>query len=152
MIGLVSIIVSLAVLGYGSQRGTTLPEDIPMMSQANIPALQPDIQILSPALRKTVGDLQKQCPSCATIDLATGKKLWAGAPPFGQAQVEIVDGCHLATWAHDEAEKLRVSIEKALTADQITEFHSKASKDCEQKAFVYYLEIARQLMPKGSDE
>ena len=53
--------------------------------QANVPKVQrpdvvtvqrPDLITVPPALKKTLDDLQKQCPTCATIDLKGGKQTW----------------------------------------------------------------------------
>jgi hypothetical protein len=139
---------SLAVIVLGCIVTTSL------FGQSNIPSTkQPDIRTTSPALKKAVDELQRQCPTCASIDLASGEKTWVLTAPQARAQVvDLSDGCHVASWAHEQSEALRTTLEKAFTGEQLKDFHSNTPADCEQKAFVYYLAVARQLLGKAKPQ
>jgi hypothetical protein len=129
------------------------------LSQANVPKIQrpdvatvdrPDVVTVSPSLKKTLDELQKQCPTCATIDLKAGKQTWL--TPKDQAhvmsQIDAPDGCTLTQWTLQASHDLKASLEKALSATELTEFQRKEPVSCERKAFAYYLDVAKQLLPK----
>jgi hypothetical protein len=121
--------------------------------QANIPSTkQPEISSMSPALKKAVDDVQKQCPTCATIDLGSGQKTWIIGAGQNRSQIDLSDGCHLPAWAHDQSDALRKSLDKAFSGDELETFHSLVPADCEQKAFVYYLGVARQVLGKAKPQ
>ncbi len=119
--------------------------------QANIPKVDhPDLVTLSPALKKAVDEVQKHCPTCATIDLGGGKQTWlTPKSQFDtQSQIDAPDGCTLTQWTRAASQDLKASIEKALTAPELTQFHQREPANCDRKAFGYYLDVAKQLLPK----
>jgi hypothetical protein len=121
--------------------------------QANIPKVdQPDLINVPPALKKAVDEVQKQCPTCATIDLKSGKQAWLTPKSQfqTQSQIDAPDGCTLTLWTLAASQDLKASIEKALTTSEAEQFHQNEPKNCERKAFGYYLNVAKQLLPKTS--
>jgi hypothetical protein len=119
--------------------------------QANIPKVErPDVVTLSPALKKAVDEVQKQCPTCATIDLSGGKQAWLTPKDqmHNMSQIDPPDGCTLTQWTLQASRDLKTSLEKALTAAEMQDFHAKEPANCDRKAFGYYLEVAKQLLPK----
>lgn len=123
-----------------------------LMDQANIGSLErPDIANLSPALKKAVDEVQKQCPTCATIDLKGGLQMWLSPKSQfqTQSQIDAPDGCTLTQWTVGAAQALRTSIEKGLSPTDLEQFRQKEPKNCDRKAFAYYLDVAEQLLPKG---
>jgi hypothetical protein len=64
------------------------------------------------------------------------------------SQIDPQDGCTLTQWTLQASRDLKVSLEKALTASELDEFHKKEPQECNRKAFGYYLDVAKQLLPK----
>jgi hypothetical protein len=118
--------------------------------QANVPAIpKPEVVTISPALKKAVEDVQKQCPTCATVDIRNGKQTWLTPPQTAGAQIDAPDGCTLTQWTHDASQELRAALERALTPAELDQFHQKEPKNCDRKAFGYYLEVTKRLLPKS---
>src|SRR4051812_35456543 len=121
------------------------------LNQANVPKIErPDVVTMSPSLKKAIADVQKQCPTCATIDLNGGKQTWLTPkdPLQKMSQIDPPDGCTLTQWTLQASRELKASLEKALTPPEWDEFQKKEPKDCDRKAFGYYLDVAKQLLPK----
>ena len=117
--------------------------------QANVPAIpKPEVVTISPGLKKAVDDVQKQCPTCAIVDIRNGKQTWL-TPQAAGAQIDAPDGCTLTQWTHDASQELKGALERALTATELDQFHQKEPKNCDRKAFGYYLEVAKRLLPKS---
>jgi hypothetical protein len=96
-----------------------------LLGQANISSTkQPELTSLSPALKKAVDEVQKQCPTCATIDLARGKETWVlgGGVQVRSQIANISDGCELASSAKAQSIALRATLNKAFTGDDLTSF------------------------------
>ena len=121
------------------------------LGQANVPKLEsPDLVTLSPALKKAIDAVQQQCPTCATIDLRGGKQTWL--TPMSQfnvqSQIDAPDGCTLTQWTLDVSRDLKAALEKAFSPSDLDAFHQNEPKNCDRKAFGYYLEVAKRLLPK----
>jgi hypothetical protein len=118
--------------------------------QANVPVIpKPEVITISPALKKAVDDVQKECPTCATVDIRNGKQTWLTPPQMTGAQIDPPDGCTVTQWTREASQDLKAALERALTPAELDQFHQKEPRNCERKAFGFYLEVAKRLLPKS---
>lgn len=138
----IAIALLLGVVGLEGQ--ATLPKipdiQVPVIADVNPPGdLMP---------RWLAAEISKQCPTCATIDTRSGAELLV--PTNGaRVYVDAPTVCSLPAWEKTQATLLKQAIEHALKNDAatLTGFHASDPGTCDKRAFVYYLEIARQLLP-----
>ena len=123
---------------------------VALAGQANVPAIpKPEVITISPALKKAVDDVQKQCPTCATVDIRNGKQTWLTPVQTMGAQIDAPDGCTLTQWTREASQGLKAAVERALTSTELDEFHKNEPRNCDRKAFEYYLEVTKRLLPKS---
>ena len=121
-----------------------------LAGQANVPTIpKPEVVTVSPALKKALDEVQKQCPTCATVDIRNGKQTWLTPMQTMGAQIDAPDGCTVTQWTKDASQGLKQALERALTPAELAPFQQNEPKNCDRKAFGYYLEVAKRLLPKS---